>query len=70
MARIDKYDWTTGRVDLSGGAAQVSGSRLTFNTTYCHGTLAALEGSWSFEGMVICAAGSNKFARKMRVTIR
>jgi hypothetical protein len=68
--KIDKYDWASGAFTIFGGQGQISGSRLTFRTSSCQGTLAAVQGSWSYEGLVVCVHATNKLAGKMHVNVR
>jgi hypothetical protein len=68
--KLEKYDWGSGVFTIFGGQGQISGTRLNFRTTYCQGTLAAMQGSWSYEGLVVCVAGGTKLTGKMHVNIR
>ena len=67
---VTEYNWVTGMFTNYAGQGQVSGSRLTFKTWSCQGTLAAKEGSWVYEGLVICVRGATKLSSRMRVSIR
>jgi hypothetical protein len=69
-AKIEKYDWGTGQFVVTVGQGQISGSRLTFKTAWCQGSLAAVEGSWTYEGLVVCALNQTKLTGKMHVSIR
>lgn len=69
-AKIEKYDWGSGAFTIYGGQGQISGTRLNFRTTFCQGTLAAMQGSWSYEGWVVCVNGGTKLTGKMHVNIR
>ena len=64
------YDWVSGAFNAYNGEGQISASRLTFRTLYCQGSLAAKEGSWTYEGMVQCAGSSGRLAGRMHVSIR
>jgi hypothetical protein len=56
---------------INGGSpGQISGSRLTLRTAYCQGNLSAVEGSWTYEGLVICSFTQTKLATRMRTNIR
>lgn len=64
------YDWVSGTFNAYNGEGQISASRLTFRTLFCQGSLAAKEGSWTYEGMVQCAGSSGRLAGRMHVSIR
>ena len=68
--RAEKYDPTSGVFTVIQGQGQVSGTRLTFRTTFCQGTLVAVEGSWVYEGQVVCLNGPTKLVGKMRASLR
>lgn len=69
--KIAKYDWRAGLFMIAGGGeGQISGTRLTFRDAQCQGSLAAVEGSWTYEGNVVCASGRTNLAGRMHVTIR
>ena len=68
--KLTGYDWVSGAFMNYAGVGQMSGSRLTFKTAYCQGTLAAKEGSWTYEGLVVCANGNIRLSNRMHVSIR
>ena len=67
---ITKYDWQQGIFTLNNGLGQVSASRLTFRSGYCQANMTAIEGTWAYEGMVICLNGSYKLMTRMRTSLR
>lgn len=70
QSTITNYDWTTGKFGLKRGYGQISGSRMEFRSNHCQGNLAAVEGSWAFEGNVVCNRGGASFSERMRLVIR
>ncbi len=68
--KLTGYDWVSGAFMNYAGVGQISGSRLTVKTFFCQGTLAAKEGSWTYEGLVVCANGTTKLSNRMHVSIR
>jgi hypothetical protein len=67
---VVEYNWVTGTFTNFAGQGQISGSRLTFRTQSCQGTLAGKEGSWTYEGLVICVRGTTKLSSRMHISIR
>jgi hypothetical protein len=69
--KVEKYDWGSGTFTLLFGQGQISGSRLSFRTNFCQGSLAVVAGSWTYEGLVVCAKlDQTKLTGKMHVSIR
>jgi hypothetical protein len=68
--QIQKYDPGTGQFSNYGGEGQISGTRLSFRTSLCQGTLVAVQGTWSYEGLIVCVSGGTKLSSRMRVAIR
>ena len=67
---VADYNWVTGIFTNFAGQGQISGSRLTFRTQSCQGTLPAKEGSWMYDGLVICVRGATKLSSRMHISIR
>lgn len=70
QTKLSKYDPAAGLFILPSGEGQISGNRLTFRSGYCQGSLAALEGSWTYEGPVTCIFNKTKLVTRMHINIR
>lgn len=69
--KIQGYDPARGMFTISGsGEGEISGARLTFRSWGCQGNLVSVEGTWTYQGRVLCKYGSAILDRKMAVTIR
>lgn len=69
--KIQEYDSARGMFTLlGGGEGQISGSRLTFRAAFCVASLASVEGTWTYQGRVVCKNGALVLDQEMAVTIR
>lgn len=69
--KLQGYDSARGIFTISGGGeGQISGSRLTFRDAFCQGSLSSVEGTWTYQGHVICRNGVAILDGKMTVTLR
>jgi hypothetical protein len=78
---LQNYDWRSGtfcsRRDPNGvcqtrpPTGQFSGRTFTFKTDFCQGQLQNVDGTWEFEGQIICNPGYNdSMSGKFRLKLR
>lgn len=71
--RVKMRDYDSARgifTVFGGGEGQISGSRLTFRAGFCLASLASVEGTWTYQGRVVCQNGTIVLSQEMTVTIR
>jgi len=65
------YDAARGVFTIAGGGeGEISGSRLALRDAFCQGDLASVEGTWTYQGRVVCRNGVTILVGKMTVTLR
>lgn len=67
--QMSKYDPEHGLIQFFNGQGEISGSAFSFQHQACQGNLAAVSGSWTYEGYVICVFNQDKMRAKLKLTI-
>ena len=70
VGEVNSYVTASGAFALKGGEGTISGSKFTFRTVFCAGSLTAQTGNWIYSGWVMCQTRVGYIGAPMHVQIR